>query len=121
MRVSLGALLLVLVAGFCCSAQQKLAKSSDPSASATNSNGSIPELRTQLEYLRRARQALADYLSTVSPDSEDYRKTQATIKELDLKLQNPAAGTPEDTTLATTETNSGNTPPDRPQFSLAVP
>lgn len=121
MRVSVGALLLVLVACFCCSAQQKLTPSADASASGTNSTGPAREQRTQLGYLRRARQALADYLSTLPADSEDYRKTQITIKELDSKLQNLTVGTAENTTSATAETNTGNTPPDRPAFSLAVP
>jgi hypothetical protein len=120
LRVSL----FVLIASICCTAQQKIAPSSDASTFGTNSTTSIPEGRAQLESLRRLRRALADYLANVPQGSEEYRTTKTRLEEADARLQLLSRTAPDATPATPSTTATPNAFPTgsiHPEFSLAVP
>ena len=126
MRFSVPALLLLLLlASFSCLAQQNASPVVNSPGSGTNSSGPVSNVRAQVEHLRRARSALADYLATITPGSEDHQKTKATIEQLDLKLKNLTSGAGEDSASANKavagSTAVSNPPSVAPVFSLATP
>jgi hypothetical protein len=125
MRRSVNALTLVLLACFYCSAQQ-VASSTRPDASNANTGSGVDsspeERRIQIDYLQKALGALRDYLSTLSAGSEDYKRAERTIQELDSKLQQLV----EAKALSTAPRTSVNiiaasVSQSTPEFSLAVP
>jgi hypothetical protein len=124
MRLSTPVLLLILLVSFSCLAQQSLSPTVNVPNSGITSSGPASKSREQVEHLRRARSALADYLATLTPGSEDFQKTKATIEELDVRLRNLATGAGEDsvsTNAVAGPAAVSNPPSVTPEFSLATP
>jgi hypothetical protein len=128
MRISVTALVFLLLSCFCCSAQQAASPNpSDASSSGTSTNvrPTSEERRLQIDYLRQAKVALRNYLSSVPPSSEDYKTTERIIQELDVKLQNLVKLLEADASSATARTpvntKTDSSPQSHPEFSLSVP
>lgn len=126
MRITLSALIFLLLSCWCCSAQQIGSPTpSDTSSSDTNPTRSTPdERRAQVDYLQQASGALKKYLSTASSKSEDDRIAERTIQDLDAKLEDLIKLLDKDASSAPASmplNNTGSSPQNHPEFSLAVP
>lgn len=105
MKLTIQVLLFVLFVSFSCLAQQ---------------NGST----AQIEHLTRAKSSLAAYMATLSPGSEDYQKTKATIEDLDARLAKLTTGNGEVAAMASNPvaaTTTSSAPEIKPVFSLGSP
>ncbi len=127
-RTLVSALTFLLLASFCCSAQQ-LASTVSLDVSKTNrANGNEPspaERRIQVDSLRKVIAALRNYLSTIPKDSDDYRMTERNLHEMESKLGRLTKLLEQDASLVDAATSAeaitAKAEQGVPTFSLAVP